>query len=141
MTLTSVILSSKNSETSLCACGALEQEAMAAAAPAPATAASAAVEAAILAVCRRHDEAGGASDAVLEAELPAGLSLEARAAALNRLLDKRLLKVYQQQSGAGGALLYREQDPGEAAKLQGLGSEELLVYQVRCWSPKGLPAS
>ena len=127
----------------------LEVEAMAAPAAAAAAAAAgagagtatASVEAAILAVCRRHDDGGGASDAVLEAELPAGLSLEARAVALNRLLEKRLLKVYQQHSGAGGALLYREQDPGEAAKLQGLGSEELLVYQVMCRSWKGLPTA
>ena len=89
-----------------------------------AAAAAAAPEEQILELCRRYPD--GLRDATMETEL--SMSLETRAVALNALLASHRLCVYQQ--GESGALVYKERKVEEAAKLQGLGSEERLVLQL-----------
>ena len=83
-------------------------------------------EEAILLLCRKHPQ--GLMDHTLQAEFGTAISLEDRARALNSLLANHRLSVFQHPES--GALVYKEQAPDEALKLQGLGSEERLVLQL-----------
>ncbi|CAD7701120.1 unnamed protein product [Ostreobium quekettii] len=78
----------------------------------------------VLGVARKNPE--GASDAILERELADLLTVEQRANAINSLLQTGRLQLFS--SGTG--LVYKEVDLNVAIKFRGLGTEELLVYQV-----------
>lgn len=80
-------------------------------------------EHAILELCSRYDN--GLTEAALETDLPA-LDLADKANAINALLSKRRLQIFKQ----GDALVYKEVKADEAVKFRGLGSEEMLVYQL-----------
>lgn len=81
------------------------------------------VESAILALCRQNNE--GITDQIMNTELPQ-FSLEDRVNAINSLLQKQAVQIFQK----GGVLIYKEQDQQQSAKLRGLSSEDLLLYQI-----------
>eukprot|EP00873_Tetraselmis_striata_P028789 jgi/Tetstr1/449053/TSEL_036268.t1 len=80
-------------------------------------------EKAVLELCREHPE--GLPENVLEKEL-AGFSISQKAAAINSLLQQHRLQMLQ----GADTLLYKEVVSSEAVRFKGLGSEDMLVYQV-----------
>lgn len=81
-------------------------------------------EKAILELCREHKD--GLSEEVMEAELK-GYSISQKAGAINSLLQQHRLQMLQ---GTGKSLIYKEVVTSDAVKFKGLGSEEMLVYQI-----------
>eukprot|EP00743_Colponemidia_sp_Colp-15_P002428 GILK01002632.1.p1 GENE.GILK01002632.1~~GILK01002632.1.p1 ORF type:complete len:289 (-),score=49.54 GILK01002632.1:117-956(-) len=78
-------------------------------------------EEALLSFCRENKE--GVTEEQLSSQL--GLSAEELVEALNSLLQKGRLSIFK----SGSNLLYKHVDAESAAKLHGLGADELLVYQ------------
>mmetsp|Transcript_31278 Transcript_31278/g.99768 ORF Transcript_31278/g.99768 Transcript_31278/m.99768 type:complete len:291 (+) Transcript_31278:254-1126(+) len=81
------------------------------------------LEDSILNLCSKFPD--GLPDNVLEKELPMAAA-EDRAIAINGLLIAHRLQIFKQ----GDGLVYKEVKVAEAVKFKGLGSEELLVYQI-----------
>mmetsp|Transcript_8850 Transcript_8850/g.25517 ORF Transcript_8850/g.25517 Transcript_8850/m.25517 type:complete len:282 (-) Transcript_8850:212-1057(-) len=78
----------------------------------------------ILALCRKHPE--GLSEDVLQKELT-GVPVATQAGAINALLKKHKLQIFKNNEGN---LVYKEVVSTDAVKFKGLGSEEMLVYQL-----------
>eukprot|EP00899_Mesostigma_viride_P027464 jgi/Mesvir1/7902/Mv11833-RA.1 len=81
------------------------------------------VEEDLLQLCREHPN--GLPHKEMELGLPL-YSVEDRANAINNLLQKRLLHLFQSAEG----LVYKQVDVEEATKFKGLSSEDMLVYQI-----------
>lgn len=81
------------------------------------------VEEALLEVLRRHPE--GSTNEIFETEM-ASISVQARADALNKLLKKQQVQLFQM----GSTILYKEVSAEDVQKFKGLSAEETMLYQV-----------
>ncbi|GAX75508.1 hypothetical protein CEUSTIGMA_g2951.t1 [Chlamydomonas eustigma] len=77
----------------------------------------------ILEVLRQHPE--GCSQEQFERDL-GSIPLQSRADALNRLLSKSRIQLFNRD----GNLLYKEVSAEDAVKFRGLTNEELMLYQI-----------